>query len=235
VDISQVQGAIARRRVQALRGSPDIYEKIREDIVEGRLAAGVRLKVGELSLRYGTSTNPVREALQQLRGEGFVQFSYNRGARVRPIDEAFIRDVYEVTALIEPHMTRWFTTVVTDDQIRRLEAVQDEIEAAGFDNPEVFSALDERFHRTVYDGHYNRHAVDLWWRHREILRAIGRRFVFSVERREQIVREHRELIGCLHRRDADGAAAVIARHVEGSGRHLMNQMRANPLPGPAPG
>jgi DNA-binding GntR family transcriptional regulator len=63
-----------------------ISELIREDILEGRLAANERLVVSNLAKRYRTSTNPIREALQQLRGEGFVTMTPNRGARVRPID-----------------------------------------------------------------------------------------------------------------------------------------------------
>jgi DNA-binding GntR family transcriptional regulator len=47
-----------------------IYQKIRDDIVSGRLEPLSRLKVSELAATYGTSTNPVREALQVLRGEG---------------------------------------------------------------------------------------------------------------------------------------------------------------------
>ena len=50
-----------------------------------QLAANERLVVTDLARRHGTSTNPVREALQLLRGEGFVIFVANRGARVRPI------------------------------------------------------------------------------------------------------------------------------------------------------
>jgi DNA-binding GntR family transcriptional regulator len=203
-----------------------VYETIRQDIVEGRLPAGARLNVNVLATRYGTSTNPVREALQQLRGEGFVLFSPNRGARVRPIDADFVRDVYEVTALLEPYMTRWFVGYVTDDHIVRLEAIQDEIETTGFEIPEAYSRLDERFHRIAYDAHYNRHAVDMWWRHREILRAIGRRFPFSRARRKAILIEHRGLIDCFKRQDTEGAAELIRIHVEGSGRHLIGHMRA---------
>ena len=55
-----------------------LYELIREDIIEGRLAANERLVVADLARRHGTSTNPVREALQLLRGEGFVTFVPNR-------------------------------------------------------------------------------------------------------------------------------------------------------------
>ena len=59
-----------------------IYELIREDIIEGRLAANERLVVTDLARRHGTSTNPVREALQLLRGRGFRHLRPQpRGAR----------------------------------------------------------------------------------------------------------------------------------------------------------
>src|ERR1041385_5397165 len=131
-----------------------IYEQILQDILAGRLQANERLKVSALATRYGTSTNPIREALQQLRGEGYVIFSPNKGARVRPIDEDFARDIYEVEALIEPYLTAWFVGIATEEAIRQLEDVQDEIEALGFEDPLRHSELDTRFHQINYDGHY---------------------------------------------------------------------------------
>ncbi|MET0742789.1 MAG: GntR family transcriptional regulator, partial [Microvirga sp.] len=86
---------------------PSVYERLRDDIIHGRVKPNERLKVAGLALRMRTSTNPVREALQQLRGEGFVVMTPNRGARVRPIDEAFVRDICEIEVLIEPALTRW--------------------------------------------------------------------------------------------------------------------------------
>jgi len=71
-----------------------LYKVIREDIVSGRLKANQRLVIADLATRHGISTTPVREVLQLLRGEGFVVFTRNRGARVRPIDRDFIRDIY---------------------------------------------------------------------------------------------------------------------------------------------
>jgi DNA-binding GntR family transcriptional regulator len=203
-----------------------VYELIREDIVDGRLAANERLKISVLAARYGTSTNPVREALQQLRGEGFVVFSPNRGARVRAVDEEFVRDICEVEVLIEPYLTRWFVGLVTDADIGRLEDVQAEIEKLNFADLATHSALDTKFHRVLYDRHYNRHVVEMWWRHREILGAISRRYPVSLGRRAAVLKEHQQLIACLKAQDADGATKVIAAHVEGSGRHMIEQMRA---------
>ena len=202
------------------------YQLLREDMLAGRLVANERLIVSALAARYGTSTNPIREALQQLRGEGFVVIEPNRGARVRAIDETFVRDTYEIEVLIEPYLTRWFVGLATDADIARLEAIQDEIEALNFTDLTRNSVLDTRFHRVLYDRHYNRHAFDLWWKHREILHVISRGFPISLKRRAEVLRDHRKLIACLKAQDADGAAAVVAEHVEGSGRHMIEQMGA---------
>jgi DNA-binding GntR family transcriptional regulator len=203
-----------------------VYELIRQDIVEGRISPNERLKVSVLAARYGSSTNPVREALQQLRGEGFVVFSHNRGARVRTVDEDFVRNIYEVEVLIEPYLTRWFVGVVTEADIRRLEDIQATIEDLNFADLAENSLLDTQFHRVLYDRHYNRHVVDMWWMHREILGAIGRKFPLSLGRRAAVLKEHRQLIACLRAQDAEGAGNVVAAHVEGSGRHTIEQMRA---------
>jgi DNA-binding GntR family transcriptional regulator len=203
-----------------------IYEIIRDDIIEGRLSPNERLKVSDLARRHGTSSNPVREALQQLRGEGFVIFTPNRGARVRPVDEDFVRDIFEVEVLIEPFLTRWFVGIATEEMIAEIERVQRRIEELHFRDEARHSELDTRFHRLMYDRHYNRHAVDLWWKHRQILAAISRAFPFSLSRRAAILAEHRQLIAALNRQDAEAAAAVVARHVEGSGRHIIEHLRA---------
>lgn len=204
-----------------------LYKVIREDIISGRLEANERLVVGELAQRHGSSTTPVREVLQLLRGEGFVTFSRNRGARVRPIDQDFIRDIYEIGVLIEPVLTKWFVGMATEADIEELEALQSQIEDNNFADPIRHSDLDTMFHTLMYQRHYNRHAAELWWKHREVLRAVSRRFNFTLARRAQIMREHRTLIGHIKAGEADQAAALVAVHVEGSGRHILEQMRAS--------
>ena len=208
--------------------SSTVYELIRADILKGRLGADARLKVADLANRYGTSTNPVREALQQLRGEGFVVIAPNRGARVRPIDEDFVRDIYEITALIEPHLTRWFVGVATPGDIAEIEAIQAEIERLGFEDPDAHSDLDTRFHAVMYERHYTRHAVDMWRKHREILGLINvsTGLPMALKRRDDVIAEHRAVLAALKDQDAEAAAAVILRHVTGSGEHIVGNMRA---------
>lgn len=181
---------------QAAEPALSVYEQMHDDIVQGRLSPNARLKIATLAEIYGTSTNPVREALQQLRGEGFVVITPNRGARVRPMDDAFISDLIEIEVLLEPHFTRWFVEIATAADIAQLEEIQAEIEAVGFADTVRYSALDTKFHRIFYDRHYNQHALDLWWRHREILSALSRHTQFASWREQAIINEHRMLIDC---------------------------------------
>lgn len=209
-----------------------LYELIRDDIISGRLRTNERLKFADLAKRHGSSTTPVREAVQQLRGEGFVLTTPNRGARVRPMDEEFVRDIYEIEMLIEPALTRWFVGMATETDIAELERIQTEIEANNFTDKARHGELDTEFHMAMYGRHYNRHVAELWWKHREILGALSRQYPLTLARRVAVLREHRELIAYVKAQDADRAAGVIARHVEGSGRHIIEQMRAARQQGP---
>jgi len=83
-----------------------------------------------------------------------------------------------------------------------------------------------QFHTTMYQRHYNRHMAEIWWKHREVLRAVSQQFSYTLARRTQVIREHRELIQFVKAGEADKAAECVARHVEGSGRHILEQMRA---------
>jgi DNA-binding GntR family transcriptional regulator len=208
----------------ATERAPSVYEMIRDDIISGRVPANARLRVADLSRQYHTSNNPVREALQQLRGEGFVVMAPNRGARVRPIDEDFVRDIYEIEVLIEPALTRWFVRLATADDFAALEALHEEMVALDFTDPLRHGDVDREFHHYMYRRHYNRHAVDLWEKHREVLRAIARRLPSSLHRRATVLREHQALLDAIKAHDEERAAAVIAEHVAGSGKNIIEQM-----------
>lgn len=61
-----------------------IARALRDDILERRLAPGMRLVESELSERFGVSRVPIREALSKLQSEGFITLVRYRGATVSP-------------------------------------------------------------------------------------------------------------------------------------------------------
>lgn len=217
--------AIAAEKEGTGTSSSSIYDAIRHDILSGALEANARLKVSELARTHNTSTNPVREALQQLRGEGLVLFTPNQGARVRPIDMEFVRDVAEVGYQLEPYLLRFFVETASAEDIAELQRIQSEIEALNFSDKARHTELNHQFHETMYDRHYNRVAFGVWRQHREILGSISTRIPIAIGRQEAIITEHRALIAAIKAQDVAAAVTVLDQHIQDAGRHVVDQLR----------
>ncbi|TNF20466.1 MAG: GntR family transcriptional regulator [Rhodobacteraceae bacterium] len=217
--------SLAADKEAADTSSASIYDAIRHDILSGALEANARLKISELANRHKTSTNPVREALQQLRGEGLVLFTPNQGARVRPIDTEFVRDVAEVGCQLEPYLLKLFVETASKEDIAELERIQDEIEALNFADKARHTDLNHAFHETMYERHYNRVAFGVWKQHREILGSISTRIPIAIGRQEAILREHRALIDAIRAQDVGRAIKVLNQHIGDAGRHVVDQLR----------
>lgn len=80
-----------------------VYDRLRAAIVEGRYPPGTRLVEQRLAEDLAVSRTPVREAVRRLESEGLVVVERNRGARVRPLTEAEVADLYEVRARLEAY------------------------------------------------------------------------------------------------------------------------------------
>jgi len=78
-----------------------VGEKIRGQILDGKLRPGERLVEDRLSAELGVSRVPVREALRELSAEGLVRIERNRGASVTEVTPAMVAELVEVRALLE--------------------------------------------------------------------------------------------------------------------------------------
>jgi DNA-binding GntR family transcriptional regulator len=60
----------------------ETYHRLRQDILDATLSPNARLKVRELSVRYGVGLSPIREALNRLLTEALVRHSAQCGFTV---------------------------------------------------------------------------------------------------------------------------------------------------------
>jgi DNA-binding GntR family transcriptional regulator len=237
-----------RRRGRPRKGTPaapkppkrePVYERLqqllREDILEGRLPAGSRVKASEIARRYATSTNPAREALQGLEGEGLVVFSPNRGARVRVIDEDFIRNIFDIRALVEPYLAHGFVEFARAEDVDALDRLQRNCQAGAdaADYP-AFHRANVAFHDFIIDHHHNLEAVTLMQRHSAWIRALSRRHPLTLARMRRSSAEHWDVVEAARRGDPDAAAAAIARHVANSRAVLLGRLLRDRVQRPPP-
>ena len=78
-----------------------VFERLREDILEGRFAPGEKLRIEALEERYQVGASPIREALNRLATEGFLRFSPGKGFFCRELDPKEIYDLYQLRKALE--------------------------------------------------------------------------------------------------------------------------------------
>jgi DNA-binding GntR family transcriptional regulator len=141
--------ASAREDAQSV--AAQIALKIEEDVVLGRRHPRERLIEQDLSEHFKTHRGDVRLALFELEKKGIVERIPNRGAIVRDLTPAEVRDVYAVREELEVMAVRVLPMPVAQADLERLELLQREHSravAAG-DLLAVFHS-NVRFHRALY-------------------------------------------------------------------------------------
>lgn len=81
--------------------SSSIQDRLKTDIFSAAWEPGTKLRVSELSKRYGTSSTVIRDALTRLAGEKLLQFHPNRGFFIAQYSAAELQDLSELRCRIE--------------------------------------------------------------------------------------------------------------------------------------
>jgi DNA-binding GntR family transcriptional regulator len=92
-------------RMPPVQAQPTLVEQvvnaIVSEIVDGELPSNSRLIQDELARAYGVSRQPVQQALLLLRDRGLVREAPGRGLIVSPLDVDFVRNLYEIRAMLD--------------------------------------------------------------------------------------------------------------------------------------
>lgn len=203
-----------------------VSEVLRVDIFSGVFNPGDRLKVNALVERYGVGANPIREALQQLQGEGLVEMEPNKGATVRYLDETVTRDMMELRQAIDEFMARRFVEVGSYQLLDKLVKVQEEFEKAVTEGrQDDYLDHNNAFHEVIMSAANNREAEAVLRRSSMLTRSIRRLVGYGDERLKVILQEHRDLIQAFKDRDADRASTIARQHAKHAADDLLEQYR----------
>jgi DNA-binding transcriptional regulator YhcF (GntR family) len=115
----------AARRVQ--RPAPlrqAVYDAIVDLIVQGTLQRGQHLVESELAEYLGVSRQPVREALQRLQTDGWIDLRPAQGAFVHTPSEDEVDQLLGVRTVLETYSARLAAEHATPEDVNRLWALQ---------------------------------------------------------------------------------------------------------------
>ncbi|MFF3445651.1 GntR family transcriptional regulator [Streptomyces sp. NPDC002667] len=206
------QGAVPKlERPGPLRDR--VYEALLELITTRALKPGQHLVESELAGHLGVSRQPVREALQRLSTDGWVDLRPAQGAFVHEPTETEADQLLIVRTLLEAEAARLAAANAGPAAVGVLEDLCTEGErAVDADDVDTAVALNARLHAKVMELAGNRVLAELAaqvdrrvrWYYTPVARQRGR----------QSWTEHRELIAAIADRDGQRATEVMRAHTE---------------------
>ncbi|GGX06120.1 transcriptional regulator [Streptomyces malachitofuscus] len=206
------QGAVPKlERPGPLRDR--VYEALLELITTRALRPGQHLVESELAGHLGVSRQPVREALQRLNTEGWVDLRPAQGAFVHEPTEEEADQLLTVRTLLEAEAARLAASNAGRAGIEALEEILARgLEAVDADDVDAAVVLNARFHAKVMELAGNAVLA-------ELAAQVDRRVRWyytpvARQRGAQSWVEHRELIAAIKARDEQLATRLMREHTE---------------------
>lgn len=198
-----------------------VFDVLRDMIVSGKLGGGDRLNEADLASMLGISRGPLREAIQRLGAEGFVEFIQNRGAFVRTISADDVGHMFEVRELIEVAAARMAASRVSDDDRERLDALLRAVEAELEDKADAAYPIEPDLHELVLELSGNPYLQRTGGDLQNQVRLARIKSGSSPSRAREALAEHRAIIAAVVAGDGDAAAAAMRGHLDKSREHIL--------------
>lgn len=203
-----------------------LRDQIRIDVVSGIWRLGQHITLAELSSHYGVSANPVREALQQLQGEGVVDMRQNRGALIRQVDATFVKNVYDVRGAIEGMLAEDVANRATPADIERIERfVVDYEQAVAEGAIGAIVQTNRNLHRAINSIAGNALALEIFDGRSTLIDALRRSLGNRPGRLKEIVREHRRILAAVASGDGARAALAAREHTKRARDHMLENIK----------
>jgi DNA-binding GntR family transcriptional regulator len=202
------------------------YQKIRADIIFGRLPPGRKLKLEKLKGDYGAGVSTLREILNRLHSERLVVAEGQKGFEVAPVSIAGLKEIAALRQLLECRALEqsfragdmeWEGRVVAAHH--RLARMEERMAQGDRDHTEEWKRYDWQFHQALISACGSKMLID---NHASVFDKYLRYQMIALSYRGDIAsNEHAELLDCALKRDAARACEVLTRHVAGGVEHAL--------------
>ena len=204
----------------AKSGKTALYGDLKRQILTMELDPEEDLDEVSLSDAYGLSRTPVREVLQRLAGEGYVDVRENKGARVSPMNHATLHNFFLVAPMIYAAVGRLAARNRKARQVEELSDTQERFRAASTKHDALSMVLENnRFHEIIGEMASNVYLQPSLGRllidHARIGHTFFRPRTADMERRLVLAVEHHDgFIAAIRAGDEDTVVDLVFEHWE---------------------
>ena len=198
------------------RKSPtDVYDSLRNRILNGELPPLSRLKEQEVAVQFNLSRTPIREALARLEMEGLIRRTPGRGAVVCPVEMDEVDEIYQIRAVLESLVATRACELATDIEIQRMAAevtqAQNCLEEGNIDGMRMHTV---HFHSLLNASSRSPRLISMLRSLEERLVSFRQKGLRYPGRAESAMRQHWGILESLRKRDQEEMRRWVEEHAE---------------------
>jgi DNA-binding GntR family transcriptional regulator len=204
-----------------------VAQRLRQMLVENRIAPGAKLNERALSEALNVSRTPLREAIKMLAAEGLVELLPNRGAIAVALSETDVLNTFEVMAGLEAQSGALAAERVTDAELQEITAMHYEMLAAYTrrDLPAYYQ-LNAAIHSAINRAAKNPVLTATYQQVNARLQALRFRSNQDDTKWQAAMAEHDQMVAALTARDAAAMQRVLTQHLMNKRDVVVQQLRA---------
>jgi len=203
-----------------------ILRDLRKAIVRREYRPGEHLKEAVLCERFKVSRTPIREALNRLEKEGFIKITPGVGAKVIQLSDKEVLDIYDILITLEGAASRLACTVISNEQIAKLEEYNFLFEKAmDSKNVELLFELNDRFHWVITEATTNSYLIDMRTNFRRLIDPIARIFPTIPGQPQASSSQHKQIIGAFKAKNPALAEFLMREHLEAAKKNLAKYLQ----------
>lgn len=197
--------------------STSLFSKIRDNILTGKYSAGEKLTENTISIEFGVSRTPVREALKQLELEGLVENIPNRGAYVLGFSLQDIQDIYGLRKAVEIVAIKWAIERISTEEIQELQEAYDLMELYTIKkDAEKMLQTNTRFHETIYKATHSRFLEQILKYYQFYIMKTRKVALTQEYYLEKVLEEHKMILEAIYEKDIKKGEMAMEVHLSNS-------------------
>ncbi len=207
------QGIRAARPAGSL--TAHVTERIREAIMDGRLALGEALSELKLAAALNVSRTPIRDALTALQLQGLIDIRPQSGSFVFMPSEEDVAELAEFRRVMELTALRFCFARRRDETLRQMRLAADAMERArDADDRLGVARSDTAFHQAIAENSANEYLIAAYRLMSGRVAALRTHNLMAADRiRDRSLREHRAVIAAFAKGDLGRAEAILDQHI----------------------
>lgn len=205
------------------------HDRIKRDIIFGKLAPGSKLKLDALKERYSASVSTLRETLNRLASEGFVAAEEQRGFFVTPVSKEDLLEIASLRVLLECHAlrqsiengdTEWEGDLVAAHH--KLHRMELQLQSGDETQKETWKRYDWEFHLALIRACNSQNLLSL---HSTIYdKYLRYQLLVLTFRGEAASAEHKGMLDAALSRDTATATKLLEDHIYNGLSHTLEAM-----------